>query len=343
MALDDSPSREQAQAPNAFNQLPPIASIWRRIGAFFVDSILLGIMGQIIGLALVFASLAFQLGPYGRFIGLVIILIYFGTLNSAIGNGRTLGKRLLKIAVRKENGGPINFGRSLIRAAILFLPFILNGWPLPASLFPSNIVPIVIALTTVIFFGIGAALVYTVIFNRKTRQGFHDLICKTYVVKLSGSPISAFPKTARIHWIISGILIALPLVLISLGAFVRPTDVLGSDFAQLQSLQQTLSTDNRLFGVSVLDQRVSSISSNRQLSLRILNIEAWYKGLPTQEQRIETMNSIAKAILENFTGIDQFDRLRIGILSKYDLGIAEGHILAGDIEPIDVWRQRLSK
>jgi|CXWL01.1.fsa_nt_gi uncharacterized RDD family membrane protein YckC len=71
----------------------------------------MGICGQILGWSL--SSFWFQIGPYGRIVGLLFILPYFGLMNSGVGKGQTIGKRLLKIAVRDGENKPIRLGRSL--------------------------------------------------------------------------------------------------------------------------------------------------------------------------------------------------------------------------------------
>ena len=60
--------------------LPPISGFWRRFFAWAVDTIILGAVGQLIGL--LFSSYLYNLGPYGRPIGLLFIIPYFGILNS---------------------------------------------------------------------------------------------------------------------------------------------------------------------------------------------------------------------------------------------------------------------
>src|SRR6266567_4130817 len=71
----------------------PIASFWRLLGAFFLDSIILGIAAFV--LAIPFFSTLSRLGPYGRLVGIFLALPYYGILNSRIGDGQTLGKRIL--------------------------------------------------------------------------------------------------------------------------------------------------------------------------------------------------------------------------------------------------------
>ena len=131
---------------------PPIAGFWRRFFAWFVDSIILGVIGQIIGIA--FASFFFSIGPYGRPIGLLFIIPYFGIMNSKIGGGQTLGKRWLKIAVRNNNNEPIELWRSIIRISLLALPALFNSWAIP--IFQNYFVAWLVSL---LIFGLGGSKV----------------------------------------------------------------------------------------------------------------------------------------------------------------------------------------
>ena len=61
-----------------------ISGFWRRLVALLWDGLILGIVGFVSGLFF-FDSYA-QLGPLGRLIGFGVESIYFGFLNSSIGN-----------------------------------------------------------------------------------------------------------------------------------------------------------------------------------------------------------------------------------------------------------------
>jgi len=68
-----------------------IAGFWRRIGALFIDAIILGTVGFCLG---VFLEKEFvQLGRLGRLIGFGTALSYFGILNSRMFGGQTIGKK----------------------------------------------------------------------------------------------------------------------------------------------------------------------------------------------------------------------------------------------------------
>ncbi len=327
-----------AEAIEAIGESPPISGFWYRVGAFVIDTLLLGVIGQIIGWT--FSSVLFRVGPYGRFIGWIILLVYFGLLNSNVGKGQTVGKRLLKIAVRDSEGACIGLGRSFLRAFVLTLPNILNGWQLPVFQ-PGSILA---WIQTIVAFGIGSALIYTMVFNRGTRQGFHDLICRTYVVRLSGEPVVAFPKTARIHWIMSIVLICLSLVLVIagniVGANLRSGSVFGIEFTPIQSLYETYSSDNRFFSVSVSD-KISY--SNQRSQMRILTIGAWYKGRVPSDERMELMASLVRTALDNYENIDEVDAISITITSAYDIGVATGNIRFSGTKTVQVWQQMLGQ
>ncbi|MBP7416202.1 MAG: RDD family protein [Pyrinomonadaceae bacterium] len=309
----------------------PIAGFWRRFAAWIVDSILLGIAGQIIGWT--FSSFWFEVGPYGRFVGLFFILFYFGLMNSWLGNGQTLGKRFLGVAVRDDENRPISIERSMIRTTILALPFILNGWALPIF---QNVV--LMMLLSVIIFGLGGAIVYTMIFNRGARQGLHDLLCRTYVVYLGGDPLPAFPQSRKIHKTIAGVILAVSVVLMGIMGVASTFVTSESSFAYLYKPYQTLLSDPRFFSASVFD---NTFYSGQAKSTHTLRVNVWYKGVPNREEFARIINDVANVVLKDLENIDDFDLIEISITSGYDLGIASGSSTSGDRQSPEVWRERI--
>jgi uncharacterized RDD family membrane protein YckC len=308
---------------------PPLAGFWRRIAAFAVDGLLLGIVGQV--LALPFPSIWFEIGPHGRFVGLFIALGYFGLMDSQVGDGQSVGKRFLRIAVRDHGNQPIGIARSALRTLVWLVPVTLNGWALPALRAP---VPSWIA--TVIVFGVGGALVFTMVFNRRSRQGLHDMLCETYVVRVTGEPIEAFPTTARVQWIATSAFAATAMVLATAGMFFGPLS--GTTLQQVIRLHGRLEPDPRFFTVGVFDRTFYRTSG---ATTRTLRIEAWYKGRPSDEDRRRVVNDIANTALESMDSIAEFDDMQIGVTWAYDLGIASTSSTYVDTETIDTWRERV--
>ena len=67
---------------------PVWAGFWRRVGAFIVDSIVLGVCGFAVGTPM-FDQLAAMEGPT-RLIGLAVGVAYFGLLSSGLFGSATL-------------------------------------------------------------------------------------------------------------------------------------------------------------------------------------------------------------------------------------------------------------
>jgi uncharacterized RDD family membrane protein YckC len=298
------------------------------MAAFAVDGLVLGVVGQ--ALAWPLSPFWFRIGPYGRFVGQFIALVYFGVMDSRYGGGQSMGKRLLGIAIRDRRNESISVTRSMLRTLIWLAPVTLNGWALPLLR-----TPILAWFTEVILFGVGGAILFTMVFNRRTRQGLHDMLCDTYVVRADGEPIEVFPTVARLQWIATGIMVAVALVLATVSAFGGP--IFGAPLQQVIRLQREIEPDRRFFSVSIFD-RTFHVSGGK--ATRTLVIEAWYRGVPTEPDRQKAMNDVAKAALDQMDSIGDFDLMRITMTSAYDLGIASYRSAYGDGQPIKTWRQR---
>jgi len=310
--------------------IPPISGFWRRLMAFMVDGLLLGVTVQLLAWPL--KSFWFQIGPYGRIVGFMIALVYFGVMDSRVGNGQTPGKRLLGVAVRDRNGVAIGLGRSMSRTLIWVVPGMLNGWAVPVM---AN--PVVATLASVILFGVGGAILVTLVFNRRTRQGFHDMLTGCYVLYIKGQPVEALPTAARVQWILSGAMILLALMV---GVV---SGVLAARFAEplerVLALQRTLSKDERFFSVGVNDQTFYESGGDTSRALRI---QVWSKGAPSMSERTEIINDVARDAIV-IDDVDDYDLIRIDVTSAFDLLFATGHLTYGDGQTVDVWQERVAE
>lgn len=122
-----------------------LADISERFIAFIIDAIILGVIGGIFGVSV---DLFWGGGLMGFLIG-AAYQWYFLTRQ----NGQTIGKMIMKIQVIKTDGTPISDAEAIIR----YIGYLIN--------------------TPVIFIG------WLLAFFDKSRQGFHDKIANTYVVK----------------------------------------------------------------------------------------------------------------------------------------------------------------
>jgi len=82
-----------------------VAGFWIRAVSDGLDAIILGIFG--LCLSLPFKSFFYKMGENGVWIGLIVTFFYAGILQSAIGEGQSLAKRMLKIQVVKMGFGTV--------------------------------------------------------------------------------------------------------------------------------------------------------------------------------------------------------------------------------------------
>jgi uncharacterized RDD family membrane protein YckC len=158
-----------------------IAGFWIRVAADLLDALILGAFGYLLSLPL--RTVFLRLGEGGVFVGLGISLVYAGVLQSRIGGGQTLAKRILGLRVVRLDGSLLSLDRSLIRYATVsfmvyqgsialavtkVLPFLRLSW---VSTFAGT-------LSLVLF--LGCVLVVPA---HPLRRGLHDLLVGTIVVR----------------------------------------------------------------------------------------------------------------------------------------------------------------
>jgi uncharacterized RDD family membrane protein YckC len=109
-------------------------------------------------------------------------LLYFALILRS-SRQATLGMRLLKLKVAHARGGRIGFGQSLLRSAVMLMPFELNHavmfhlLPRDAPPPPSYFIGLVVFLALI------AAYIATILLTRR-RQSVHDLFAGTVVQRI---------------------------------------------------------------------------------------------------------------------------------------------------------------
>ena len=307
-----------------------IAGFWRRIGAFALDGAALGALGLGLG-ALWFDRLA-ALGGGGRFFGAAIALVYLSLLNSRIGHGQTLGKRLLKIRVVDSNGKAVSLPRSLLRGFVLLLPFTLNGTNVPGTDAGSPML-VVLGLCTL---GVGGALVYLYFFNRRTRQSLHDFAARTFVVNTpSHGEIEAHVWKPHVAVVVVWFL--------AIGIGVRPlaSRLVGvSAFEELTRLQraaQAAAPDSQV-AVQTGTQAFTSSRTGRSFT-RFVRVHVAAPIRPASAE--ELADRIAAALLVHPSDFDEVDQLAVSIDYGYDIMIANAHTTTNFIHSPREWSERL--
>lgn len=310
-----APEEGQAVKPR-----PIIGGFWRRLFAFIIDTILLGIIGMCIG-ALFFDYLA-ELGGWGRLLGFTVALLYFGLLNSSIGNGQTIGKRLLKIKVVDGEKQTISIAKSFLRFTILGIPYFLNGAMIPLEILSNSIMSLLLGLA--VFFG-GGAMIYLFIFNRVTRQSLHDLIIGTYVINSNSD--EAIPDKAvwRGHFVAVGTLFAAVVAFI---VIVVPRFARTEPFADLIAIQKQIQKSGLVHAATVTVGKRSGMRKHEEGEengeMTFISTKAVLKYRPHDYEAVAS--EIASIVLDAYPAIVDKNALVVQTSYGYDIGIARAWI-----------------
>jgi uncharacterized RDD family membrane protein YckC len=135
-------------APPPAVPAPPVpaqvsyAGFWKRLGAYLIDSLIVGIVAGIIG-AIIIAATGSDVeedSGYTAVDGFIQVIAFFGgwiyyALMESSPKKATLGKMALGIVVTDYEGKQISFGKAtgryfgkLISAIILLIGFLMAGW-----------------------------------------------------------------------------------------------------------------------------------------------------------------------------------------------------------------------
>lgn len=287
-----------------------ITGFWRRIGAFIIDSIILGIIGYVLGLFL--SSWFVEIGVWGRLIGFAIALLYFGTLNSNIFNGQTLGKKLLKIKVVNSDNETIGILKSFARYCILGIPFFLNGAKFSDEILFS---PFMYLLSFLVFGGI-FGIIYLYIFNRKTRQSLHDVIAGTYVVN-----IDTKNEDIQIMWKPHLVVVGVLFVVSGLIPVYTSNLTQEGSFQELLNARTQVLKNNSISNIGIMYGSTNTFSSTAGTK------ETTYIQGQVFLVKNELLNenlalAIAKTIAQNYPETMKKDIVYIIFIYGYDIGIS---------------------
>lgn len=311
-------------------RFPEPAGPWRRLFAFCLDGLLLGVVGACIGLVAYDRLVA--LGDWGRAVGFAIALIYFGVMDSGLCAGQTLGKRILGIrVVAAASGVPLSAGAATLRAAIFCVPYFLNGAFITANVAASW-------LFVFLIFGVGLSILYLLLFNRRTRQSLHDLAVGAYVVRLEASNAGgAMERIWPVHFGVVGLILLAALFI----PFVAQRLQKSAPFAGLLSVQQGLQSQPEvrhaavIVGVNKFFSTAHGATTTHVFSARVF-----------LSRRVTDLGSLADRLVQIILSRDpaaaNVDQLAISIIYGYDIGIASASHSRNFVYSPEQWRQRIA-
>jgi hypothetical protein len=199
-----------------------------------------------------------------------------------------------------------------------------------------------------IVFGGTLALIYGLVFNRTTRQGIHDLLVGSYVIKAPPNLEAVTPQIPRIHQIIAYSLLSVGLLIGIMGFLLlrsRPTfGILESgEWEELQELQSSLLDKGEFFSVSV--NRVNRRQLGSPAVFKDLSIEVWARKSCKHNPGYceELTKQIALTAFEQYDNLENLSGMRIAVVNRFDLGLASGHVPRSTSWSMEDWQKELEK
>lgn len=312
-----------------------IAGFWARTLAFAIDVLILYLCGQLLGLV-AFDTLA-QLGAWGRLVGLAIGILYFGLLDSRLGGGQTLGKRLLRLVVCDRTGQRLSLPRSAARFLVLGLPWMLNGvgpGPGTQSLWLSMLLSLSV-------FGLGAALLYLALFNRRQGQFLQDWLCASVVLKKQPLDAATLPLdviTLPQGWRGHGYVVAALLVLSLLLPLLLAPLLRAPIYAELARVQTAVSQVAGVRTSTVLEGQKGKPEPDSPPPLIFLQVVA---TVDTPARMTPALSAqLAKTTLQALPQAANRGAIVVELRYGYDIGIASRwRVRTERLSPVQ-WRQR---
>jgi uncharacterized RDD family membrane protein YckC len=286
-----------------------ISGFWRRIGALFIDGLLLGIIGFVLGIF--FENVFVEIGAWGRLIGFLIALSYFGIMGSSLFNGQTFGKKLLKIQVVNSSNSTITLTKSFLRYSILLIPFFLNG----AQINNEILLSYLLYLLSFIVFGGSLSTTYLYVFNRTTRQSLHDLIIGTYVVNINVAQEN-INKVWRPHIIIVFCLFTfsalIPVYTSSLSE--------SKPFKGLLATQQAINK-NPMIRIATIMEGSTTFTSSDNISSTTTYVTTQAFLYQNDTNNSELAQDLAKTIINTYPESKNKNLIQVILIYGYDIGI----------------------
>jgi uncharacterized RDD family membrane protein YckC len=287
-----------------------ICGFWRRIGALFIDTLVLGVFGYLVGIFL--EDTFVQLGGWGRLIGFAVSITYFGVMNSSIYSGQTIGKKILNIKVVDSSNSSISLPKSFLRYSFLAVPFSLNGAQITNEVLLSYLM---YPLSLIIFGGL-LSITYLYIFNRVTRQSLHDIAVGTFVVN-SDSPSEELPPVWKPHLVV---VISLFIAATLVPAFT--SDLVQSEpFKGLLATQEAISENDSIkyAGVTVGSSSFTSSDSGTTTTTFVKAQAFLYKN---NVDDVAIANELAETIIRTYPEALNKNLIQVTLTYGYDIGIA---------------------
>jgi uncharacterized RDD family membrane protein YckC len=263
---------------------------------------------------------------WGTVWGFAISLTYFAGMGSQFGNGQTLGQRLTHVQVIRKDGSMVPLHTSVLRYLILLAPIVLD-----ADILPSRLISGFNAILNLTVLAIG----YLYVFNRPTRQSLHDLVARTFVVKVPWAGAVDAPRFWTWHW---AILVAIAVASLVSAGIVAPRWMRIPAFSELNSVRMGLAG---LPDVSSVDVGLHYVSSSGRPTTTTIIVSVHCQPKPTDYER--TATEIAATVMKNDDHAKEVDFITVNFLEGFKVGLASFNFTHPFRHSPEEWAKLLEK
>ena len=303
---------------------PYISGFWRRLLALLTDSLIIALFSYII--ASLFETHIYKHPILSSLIGYLLVVAYFGLLNSHKFNGQTLGKRLLNIRVVDLNHQPIKLTTSLLRSAIFLAPICLLN-------ITEFIQPIWLKV------GIGSILailygvtLYLIIFNTNNRRTLHDLLFKTIVIHQDA-------KQADVPPVWMGHSIFIGFIGLAILGYYSYTYMLHNDVSDENHTAQIMALSPHLLKIDSAMQEISEGENTRIMGIynaRVDDYKLLYNPSFAENLAIKLDHLFPQLINDqNFIMLGVHTSYQFGFASKSELNMYQLTKTDGQVQVIE--------
>ena len=307
-----------------------VVGFWLRLLSDIIDTIILAVFGFL--LAIPFKGFFYGLGENGLFLGLIITFLYTGILQSHIGSGQSIAKKLLKIQVLNIDGSYLNLPKSFFRYSVIALIF-YNSWIWMALTSTAPVLNNTILQSTFTFFIVFLFLGVTVLLMfHPLKRGIHDLISGSIVVRkgsFDGAKISELSTPAKVKraFIIWGSCCMI-LVAFSFYMLVQHKDSM-SFLSELGELQKTIDQTTDFKNISVNHNwhtfKNSEGVETKTTSINILPFLGKNK-FDNELKKLEEVNKAVEIVVNSYSKLNECDYINVQVRTGFNIGIASLYI-----------------
>jgi uncharacterized RDD family membrane protein YckC len=303
-----------------------IAGFWIRLFADILDAVVLGAIGFLI--TTVFRDGLLRLGERAALLGIPFTLLYTGVLQSHIGGGQTLAKRLLGLRVLRLDGQFLSLDRSLVRWSIMGI--LCYGTAVAYAF--SSVAPGFLAWGFASAIG-GAQLalslgcIFLVPFH-PLKRGFHDLLTGSIVIRNGKLPVELIqrvhnPRRDR-RLVIAGVVVAALGTVVGLAVASRliPSGQSGARVLKeisAMGIQNAAVTDVRFGGAGQ--------------AMRTIAVTGYLPTTADGSARVPDAEDKILALVRREFPLDASDKIAVSLRKGITVGIYSSYESSGRLEP----------